>query len=451
MPRILVIGGSDAGISAALAAREQDPGSAVTLITADAYPNFSVCGLPFYLGGEVADWHQLAHRTREEITAAGITLRLETRALRLDPAAHAVEVREADGHDRRLTYDRLVVATGAEAVPPPVPGLTEREQVFFLHDMGDGLRLATFLADRKPVHALVVGAGYIGLEMTEAFRRRGLAVTLIEQAPTVLPGLDAPLARELEALLRSAGVTVVTATALERLEEGPGGLVAQTSDGQARKADLALIAAGVRPRSTLAVTAGAQAGVRGAIRVDAAMATGLPDVYAAGDCVETWHRLLQRAVYLPLGTTAHKQGRVAGINAAGGSARFAGSLGTQVLQVFGRVAGRTGLNSTEAAAEGWSVLSVSVTVPDHKAYYPGAEPLTVRLIADRDRGRLLGAQLLGGLRGGVATRLDILAAALTMEATVGDLLDLDLAYTPPLSSPWDPVQLAAQAWLAARR
>jgi NADPH-dependent 2,4-dienoyl-CoA reductase/sulfur reductase-like enzyme len=252
-------------------------------------------------------------------------------------------------------------------------------------------------------------------------------------------------------------VEVVTGAAIERItpdEETPGRLVASGQAGFQRVADLVLVAIGVRPVTRLAQAAGVALGEHGALRVTRAMETSVPGILAAGDCVETWHRVLQRSTYLPLGTTAHKQGRVAGENAVradGGQRAFAGSLGTQVVKVFELAIARTGLLEAEALAAGFAPLTNETTTWDHKRYYPGARELRLRVTGDRATGRLLGAQIVGDWRGEVAKRIDIFATALAHDMRVADLSDLDLSYTPPLSSPWDPVQMAAQAWEAEHR
>ena len=222
------------------------------------------------------------------------------------------------------------------------------------------------------------------------------------------------------------------------------------SNGFEKSADLVIMATGVRPASELAAAAGIHTGLKDAIVVDRFMRTNLPDVYAAGDCVETWHRMLQEYKYLPLGTTSHKQGRVAGQNAVGGTKEFAGSLGTQVVKVFDLAAGRTGLRDHEAKAAGFSPRTVETIAWDHKAYYPGAQHMTLRVTGDIGTGRLLGAQIVGHWLSEVAKRIDVFATALYHGMFVDELNDLDLSYTPPLSSPWDPVQVAAQNWCSHR-
>jgi NADPH-dependent 2,4-dienoyl-CoA reductase/sulfur reductase-like enzyme len=442
--RLLVIGGSDAGISAGLRARELDPGVEVSLVVADGYPNFSICGLPYYLSGDVPDWRDLAHRTSADLEAAGLQLLLDHTAHAIDPATKQVSVTDPAGADRQLGYDRLVIAIGAVPVRPPIDGL-DLPGVHVLHTMGDTFRLHQALTAGAR-SAVIVGGGYIGLEMAEAFASRGLSVTLVEQAPAVMPTVDLELGELLGQELRRHDVQVVNDVTIKAIHQQDGALVAAGEPDFTAAADLVLVVVGVRPDTDLAVAAGVQTGVRGALRVDRQMRTNLPDILAAGDCVETWHRLLQKPAYLPLGTTAHKQGRIAGETAVGGTAEFAGSLGTQVVKVFELAVARTGLRDYEAQAAGLDPVTVGSVEYDHKAYYPGAHRLHLRITGDRTSARLLGAQLVGDHRAQVAKRIDIPATALFHHMTVEGLSDLDLSYTPPFGSPWDAVQLAAQTW-----
>ncbi len=456
---LLAVGGSDAGISAALRARELDPSVEVSVVLADEYPNFSICGIPYLVSGEVDDWRHLAHRRREEIEAFGIALFTSTTARSIDVAGHRVLATDARG-ERVLPYDRLVVATGAVPLRPPIDGLERlgaRDGVHLVHTMDDALGVLATLEDRAPERAVVVGAGYIGLEMTEALTARGIAVSLLEALPHVLATLDADLGERVAAELERHGVQVATSTAVTALEREGSGIVVRAlrrrADGPPIPvevtAGLVLVVTGVAPEVGLAHDAGATLGARGAIRVDRRMATGLADVYAAGDCVVTHHALLGEA-YLPLGTTAHKQGRVAGENALGGERSFAGSLGTQVVRVFDLVAARTGVRDEEARSAGFEPATVASSADDHKAYYPGATPVDVRLTGDRPTGRLLGLQMVGTATSAVHKRVDTAATALFSGLGVDQVCDLDLAYTPPLGSPWDVLQVAAQRWLAER-
>jgi NADPH-dependent 2,4-dienoyl-CoA reductase/sulfur reductase-like enzyme len=288
--------------------------------------------------------------------------------------------------------------------------------------------------------------------MGEALRTRGIAVTMVEQLPQVLPTVDPPLAALVAEELARHGVEVVTATTVTRIQAGPDGLTVTghaTADPDqtfARTVDVVLVVVGVRPDTVMAATAGLPLGVRGAIAVDRHMRTAIPGIYAAGDCALTYHRLLDTDTYLPLGSTAHKQGTIAGENAIGGNRRFAGSLGTQVVKVFDLVAARTGLREHDAVAHGLHPYTHATVADDHKRYYPGARPIHIRITGEHDTGRLLGAQLLGHRDTAVAKRVDIYATALHHGMSVAQVEDLDLSYTPPLGSPYDAVQIAAHQW-----
>jgi NADPH-dependent 2,4-dienoyl-CoA reductase/sulfur reductase-like enzyme len=382
---IIAIGGSDAGISAALRIRELDPGAEVTVVVADAYPNFSICGIPYYVSGEVTHWRHLAHRTIAGLEATGMGLRLGTVARRVDVEGRKLLVTDNQGNEELLSYDELVVGTGAVPVRPPIAGLAGPDAlgpddgVHMLHSMGDTFAVMRTLEERAPATALIVGAGYIGLEMAEALVARGMKVAQMEQLPEVLPTVDPEIGALVHGQLAEHGVEVLTGTTVRRIARasggGPGRLSVEATavDGQAitRAVDMVLVVVGVRPDTVLAASAGAALGHRGAINVDRRMRTNLAHVYAAGDCVVTHHRLLG-TTYLPLGTTAHKQGRVAGENALGGDRELAGSLGTQVVKIFDHVVARTGVRDHEAVPAGYSPLTVGAEADDHKAYYPGA-------------------------------------------------------------------------------
>ncbi len=323
--------------------------------------------------------------------------------------------------------------------------------------MDDTFALTDTLERAGVSRAVIVGAGYIGLEMAEGLTTRGLRVTQIEQLPEVLPTVDPELGALVHAELEQHGVSVACGTRVETIapaERGERALVVSATgpDGKPRSypADVVLVVVGVRPNTELAASAGVKLGFRDAIAVDRRMRTNLPHVYAAGDCVETHHRLLG-TTYLPLGTTAHKQGRVAAENILGREREFSGSLGTQVVKVFDLVMARTGLRDHEAQAAGFEPLTVASRADDHKAYYPGSHPIQMRLTAERRDGRLLGLQLVGQLGSEVAKRVDVAAAAIHNELTISELSDLDLSYTPPLGSPWDAIQLGAQMWERAAR
>jgi NADPH-dependent 2,4-dienoyl-CoA reductase/sulfur reductase-like enzyme len=455
LSRIVIVGGSDAGISAALRIRELDDESDVDVVLEDAYPNFSICGIPYYVSGDVADWHQLAHRDLAALEATGMRLHLDTTARRIHPDRRELLMTDTKGQEVVMRYDTLIIGTGATPIQPAIDGLGGSDSlggadgVHLLHSIGDTLALMRTLESRSPESALIVGAGYIGLEMAEALTARGLSVTQMEQLPEVLPTVDPELGALVHDELARHGVEVLTGTAVRQVRRAGGRLrVEATADGGdpvTRTVDVVLVVVGVRPETQLAADAGITLGAQGAIAVDQRMRTNLPDLFAAGDCVVTYHRLLGES-YLPLGTTAHKQGRIAGENALGGTREFAGSLGTQVVKVFDRVAARTGLRDHEAAAAGFDPLTVESQADDHKAYYPGSHPIHMRVTGDRASGRLLGVQLFGHLPSEIAKRIDIAATAIFHGMSVDAISELDLSYTPPLGSPWDAVQTAAQAW-----
>lgn len=451
---IVAIGGSDAGISAALRARELDPNVDVTVVVADSYPNFSICGIPYYFTGDVHPWQTLAHRTSADLEATGMRLRLDTFATRIDVDGRRLEVRDPDGSASSIAYDELIVGTGALPSSAGIAGLddlTAQDGVHVLHSMGDTFALERDLDERKPKTAIIIGAGYVGLEMAEAFIARGMDVTQLQRGPEVLSTLDPELGSLIHDELTKHGVKVITDSLVESVTRTNGGLtVTGTHLGKPFEytTDLVLAVVGVKPNTDLLERAGATLGAGGAVVVDEYMRTGLPNVWSAGDGVVTHHRLLG-ITYLPLGTTSHKQGRVAGENALGGSARFAGSLGTQVVKVFDLVAARTGLREHEAIEGGFNPVSTTEVANDHKAYYPGAKPITIRVTGDANTGRLLGAQLVGSYGTEVSKRVDTFATVLHHDMTIDSFSELDLSYTPPLGSPWDAVQVATQAWSRA--
>ena len=331
----------------------------------------------------------------------------------------------SDGSRTDIRYDRLLIGTGARPVRPEISGL-DLPGVFPLHTMADSFSVRKFLEDRHPERAVIIGAGYIGLEMADAFRHRNLHVTVASRTDSVLPTVDREFGECVEAELRRHDVEVFNRVEAVSIADKQGTLVVSGTHGFERLADLVLVAVGVQPNSELGAGAGIPTGIKGALQVSRRMETILEDVYAAGDCVETFHRVLNRPMYLPLGSTAHKQGQVAAENAVGGNREFAGSLGTQVVKIFDLVAARTGLRDREARQAGFDPFTTETKSWDHKAYYPGAQELTIRLSGDRGTSQLLGAQLLGHIRTEVSKRADVYASALFHGMSVENLNDLDL-------------------------
>ncbi|HEY4399252.1 MAG TPA: FAD-dependent oxidoreductase [Lactobacillaceae bacterium] len=435
--QLLIIGGSDAGISAALRAKELAPDHKVTLLLADSYPNLSICGFPYAFSGEVESWENLRHRTLADLQATGIDFHLDTRATAIKADQHLVTTDKGD-----FTYDKLIVGTGALPATSSIKGA---QNAFVLHDMADYFAIDTAIIERHPKTAAIIGAGYIGVEMTEGLIKRGVQTTLYQRGTEILPTLEPEMSAILNDTLTKNGVNVVTNYPVtEILADGTViGTKQQTFD-------LVLVVTGVRPNSDLLMTAGAHVAKNGAVIVDDFMQTNLPDVYAAGDLTITKHRLLGDT-YLPLGTTAHKQGRTAGAHAVGFITPFRGIVGSQVLKAFDKVVVRTGLLPNEAKQAGFAPFSVTTIVDDHKAYIPGATKIHVRITGDAITGQLLGAQLIGQFGSEVAKRADIFASAIFHHMTVSEFSDLDLSYSPPIAAPWDAVQQATQAWESAWR
>jgi NADPH-dependent 2,4-dienoyl-CoA reductase/sulfur reductase-like enzyme len=443
---ILIIGGSDAGISAALRAREINPDSEVTVLIMDGYPNFSICGLPFFISGEVTDWKNLAHRSIDHLLEAGIRMMLHHKAMRIDIQNQRVLAVDKSGNESSFPYDKLVIATGAVSARPPLPG-SDLPGVFFMRFMSDGFAISGHLKTHPSKYAAIIGSGYIGMEMADALHRQGLSVTLIEMASSVMPALDKEFGELLKEMLCSKGIRVLTSVRITEIKKKDARLMIHASDKHITESDFILVAAGARPNAELATAAGIQTGPTGAIKVNQKMETSAPNIYAAGDCAETYHRLINTYKYMPLGTTAHKQGRISGENACGGNAIFKGVVGTQSVKNFDLVAARTGFRDMEARTNGFDPLTIQMEVPDHKAYYPGAAPIHIRITGDRNSKQLLGAQIIGHYGSEISKRIDVIASALYSGLTVFDLIDYDLSYTPPLSSPWDPIQMAAFKWL----
>ena len=397
------------------------------------------------MSGETPRWESLAHRTRADIESRGIELWLDCVAEGIDPAAHRIRLTTANRGLQSLSYDQLVIATGAVPAPPPIAGL-DAPGVYPLHTMAESFAVHEHLESRQPRRAVIVGGGYIGVEMADALRHRGLQVTLLEAGSSVLQSVDPEFSARVREELARHEVDVRTSARVESIERAGRDLLVRGAGLAPLETDVVLVVTGVRPNVALGTSAGVAQGVRGALRVTRRMQTNVADVFAAGDCVETHHRMLSEPTYIPLGTTAHKQGRVAGENAVGGSAVFHGSLGTQVVKVFDLVIGRTGLRDGEATRAGLAPVTRETVAWDHKHYYPGASELRIRTTGDARTGRLLGAQLLGHYGAEVSKRLNVFALALFHDASVDGLEHVDLSYTPPLASPWDAVQMATMEW-----
>ena len=438
MARLVVIGGGAAGMSAASAARRADPGLDVVVCEAGGFAAYGMCGIPYYVGGTVAEAEDLlAYPPSVFRDKRGIDLRLHTRVTGIDTAARTVRLAGPGGS---LAWDRLVVTSGADPVRPPVPGLDE-PHVFTIRSLDEAIGLRRLLDSGAVRRAVVVGAGYIGLETAEALVCAGADVDVVEALPGVLGTVDPPIAALAQAELERH-TRLRLGARLEAVNRGstPGGCLTAVVDGEDIPTDLVVIAVGVRPATGLLIEAGARHLPDGAVVVDAGMRTSLPGVFAAGDAVALPHLVLGRPAWVPLGPAANKTGRVAGTVAAGGTASFRGVVGTAVVKIFGLEVARTGLGLAEAQAAGLDAVATDEVSRSRAKYYPGASPLHIRLVHTRD-GRLLGGQLAG--REGAAKRVNVLATALHAGFSVDDLAALDLSYAPPFAPVYDPVLAAA--------
>jgi NADPH-dependent 2,4-dienoyl-CoA reductase/sulfur reductase-like enzyme len=443
-PKIVVVGGDAAGMSAASKARRTNPDATVIVLEKGDYVSYSACGLPYWIEGVVADADDLISRTADEHRNAGIDLRIRHEAVALDTRARTLSVHALES-DYTQPFDKLILATGARPkLPPFVTGTLEG--VFTLKTIPDATRIREYLSRFHVDRAVVVGGGYIGVEMSEALTVRGVGVTLLEHGSQILKLLDADVASKIAGYMSRQGVEIRTNADVRRLLGSNRVEGVELSDGERLRADMVIVSAGVTPNAELASKAGIATAESGAIAVDPAQRTSAFHVYAAGDCAEARHLVLDRNVYIPLGTTANKQGRVAGENAAGGRATFGGVVGTTVCKVFDRGFARTGLTDEQARRYGFVPQSATVEAHSRAGYYKRPPSLDVKLTFDARTRRLLGAQLFGDDT--VAKRIDIVVTALTARMTVDAFAQLDLSYAPPYSPVWDPLLVAAN--VAAR-
>jgi NADPH-dependent 2,4-dienoyl-CoA reductase/sulfur reductase-like enzyme len=437
--RLVVIGGDAGGMAAATNARRRDPDLEIVALEMGRWTSYSACGIPYLVGGVVTGGvDTLVARSPQEFRSDHrIDVRLRHEATEIDLAAGKVEVRNHEhGRTVVLGFDRLHIGTGARPLRPDLPGI----DLTFVHGvqtLGDAEAVLAHARSTGCRRVVVVGGGYIGLEMAEAFVLRGASVTLVESNPRIMRTLDPDVASRVEEAVRRFGVDLRTNVSVTAFEEG----VVHTSSGTLA-ADLVVLGMGVVPNSELAAGAGIETGVRNAIRVDRRQRTSHEAVWAAGDCCESYHLISRRHVHVALGTVANKQARVAGINLGGGYATFPGVVGTAVTKVCSTEVGRTGLTEEECRRAGLEYVVTTVESTTRAGYYPGAKPIAVKLLAERGSGRLLGGQIVG--EEGAAKRIDMIAVALHAGFTTQELVDADLSYAPPFSPLWDPVASAAR-------
>jgi NADPH-dependent 2,4-dienoyl-CoA reductase/sulfur reductase-like enzyme len=436
--RLVVVGGVAGGATFAAKARRCCPDAEIEIYDQDEFISYAGCGLPYFIGGYSPNWRRLLARLPEQFeTKQDIRVFLRHRVNSIDADNKTIRVADLEGvSESSIGYDTLIIATGAYPFVPPLPG-RELEGVFVLRSMTHALEMKSFIDLRAPQRAVIVGAGAIGLEMCEALRRLGMEVHLVELADQVLPPLDADLAAKIAAHLEANGVHLHLRAQVEGLE-GSGGVVnGVTTSGGEVATDMVVLAIGIRPVNELARQAGLELGAKGAVRVDGGMRTSSPDILACGDCATTRHLLSGRETWIPLGSTARKQGRVAAETAAGQDSLFPGVLGTFILKAFEMTAGKTGLSAAEAEEAGFAADTVTLEDSVLPGYYRGGGHMSARITVQKNTGRLLGAQVVGDVLSVADKRLDVFAVCTGAGLTATDLASLDLAYAPPYSHPLD--------------
>ncbi len=435
-PRVVIIGGVAGGATAAARARRISETADITVIERGPYISYANCGLPYFISRDIERRESLLLETPEGLHARyDITARVNTEAIEIDRANKRVKVRDANG-DEWLPYDRLILAQGGNPIAPPLPG-ADGSHVFTLWNVPDMDRLHRYIDTHAPRTAVIVGGGFIGLEMAEAFAKRDIATTVVELMPTVMSLMDVEFGKLIAREMARHGVKVETGVGVARIDAESQ--VVQLSDGRDVPAELVLMSVGVRPELTLARGAGLTIGTSGGLLVDEHLRTSDEHIFAAGDMVEVEQRVTGRRVRMPLAGPANRQGRTAASNALGVPLTYLGALGTSAVKVFDATAAMTGLSEKVARDAGFDVGVAVIHTGNHAGYYPGAQPLTLKLVYDRADGRVLGAQAFGF--DGVEKRIDVIAMALHGRMTVHDLAQIDLAYAPPFSSANDPVNV----------
>lgn len=439
MNRVVVIGGVAAGMSAASQVKRRNPDVEVIVLEKTRFVSYGSCGIPYYLSGLIKDPMRLIAIPKEKfVTERKIDVRTQTEAVFINPRKKEIIAKDAS-KEYPLSYDKLVIATGARPARPDASGL-DNDGIFLMRDLEDGIKIGRYIADRKPKSALIYGGGYIAMEMSETFRALGVELTVV-----VRNGLmgreDAEIADVVRAELVKNNVRLEEFCAIKSFER-KGEVIRAETDRGAVDAEIVIVATGVVPNSDLAKDAGLELSVKGSIATDKHQRTSDPDIYSAGDCADAHNIVTGKKTWIPLGSTANKQGRVAGAHIAGEDAEFAGVVGTATFKVFDLEVARTGLTEATARKEGFSVGTEIVDTSSRAHYYPGGKPIKIKLVFDTNTGRLLGAHLAGGE--GVSKRIDVFATALHANMMIDDIAFLDLSYAPPFAPVWDPVLVAAQ-------
>ncbi len=437
--RFVIIGGVAAGTSAAAKARRVNQNLTIEIYTNEEFISYAGCGLPYFIGDHLANQQDLIARTVEEFGKQGIKIFTNTNAVKINKEEKNITIEnKSTGQKEVVSYDKLLIATGARAFVPPLEG-SELAGIFTLRNIPDSMAIRKYISEQAPKKAVIVGAGYIGLEMVENLLEHNIEVTLIEQNQHIIPNMDEDMASMVTEYLASQGVIVKTSEQVLGFKGQDRVTTIVTNNGEFAS-DFVLLSIGVRPNTEIADAAGITLGARGAIRVNNRMETNIENIYAAGDCATTTHLVTDKEVHIPMGTTANKQGKTAGENIAGGKAEFKGVLGTGIARIVDMEIARTGLSEKECQALGIEYITKTIKSKNIAHYFAHAREMWVKLVVDKNNRRLLGGQIVG--YNGAAKRIDIIATALNNQATIDSLQDMDLAYSPPFSPVWDPVLIA---------
>lgn len=440
--KLIVIGGTAAGLSAASKAKRVKPDMEIEVYEKSGYISYGACGLPYFVGGMIEEPDDLVSLTVDQMTnKRGIPTFTHHEVTKIDREHKTVTVVNLDnGESRVCPYDKLVIATGARPIKPALPGI-DADGVYYLRTVEDGIRLKAIVKAEGKKKAAIVGGGFIGLEVAEELSLSGVEVHVYELMPRLLPFLDESFSQIVLDTLTKNGIHVHTGVGVEEILTDDGAVCGVKAGGQETEVDFVLMSIGVVPNSELARDAGLELGIKGCIAVDDELRTSDPDIWACGDCVQMKSRITGGAVYVPLGTTANKQGRIAGGNIAGAHDTFKGVLGSMVTKVFDLYIAATGLSVSQAEAAGFQVASSVVTKGDKASYYPGSRDNKICMVLDKKTGRLLGAQAIGSES--VAGRMNVFVAAITCGMTVPEINELDLVYSPSVAPVYDPILIAA--------
>lgn len=441
--KLVIIGGDAAGMTAASKVRRAQPEREIVVFEKSEYTSYSACGIPYYISEIVPTINDLIVRSPETFRDKyNIDVRTLHLVLEVDTKNKRIKILDKEKETEFWEdYGQLLIATGAKAFCPEVDGYPN-EGIFGISTLKSGANLERYIEDKKPKKAVIIGGGYIGAEMAEALLIRGLEVSLVTRSAQVMTTLDPDMGAMVSAAVENLGVTLYLKEELLKFEHKNGKVSTVITDKRTIETDIVVLGMGSAPNTAFLKNSGIALGVKGAVKVNAQMQTNVPDVYAAGDCVETLQLVSKQHVHIALGTLANKTGLVAGSSLAGEKAVFPGGVGTAVCKICKYEVARTGLLEKEINKLGIEYVTDTITTKTRAAYYPGAKNITVKLIAEKNSGRLLGAQIIG--EEDAAKRIDVLATALTHNLTLQNIIDLDLSYAPPFSTVWDPVQIAAR-------